>query len=361
MILHTYIFAEEARFCYVEAERRDPNDARWPYFLANLQMSRNPDEAVPALRRAVDLAGDAPDAPRLRLADLLLQMDDRAGAATLYRQLLDRDPGHARGHLGLARLALLDGDLATARTHLPPALASPLARKAALALRAEVSAQAGDPAAADRDLAEVRRLPDDRPWPDPWMMAVARLKSGERQRRGLAVQLVETRHLSEGVAILLDLTRDYPENAVNWVELGYALMQARDWAKAETALRKAVDLDPNLARGWFYLGFAQHERGDRRAAAGSFRTAVAKRPDYAVAHFHLGVTLQEESDVPGAVAAFRDALRCQPRQALAHARLGELLARTNRVDEAKDHLRQAVELNPADEKSKQLLADLSNR
>jgi tetratricopeptide (TPR) repeat protein len=356
MVLHAHVFADEALACYAEARQLDPADARWPYLEANIQLSRVPDAAVPALRRAVELAGDSPDAPALlRLADLLLQTDDRAGAAELYWRLLARQPGHVRARLGLARLALLDGDAAAAGPHLAACVDSPLTRKAALALRAEVQARAGDAAGAEATLADLRRTPDDRPSPDPWLTAVARLKGGERQRRDQAGRLVDERRLGEAVAALRDLTHDYPDSAANWVDLGFALLQGRDWAGAESALRKSLALDPNLARAWFYLGIAHHQRGDRTAAAADFRAAVERKPDYALAHFNLGVTLQEDGDDPGAIAAFVEALRCQPRQAPAHARLGELLSKAGRTAEATDHLRRAVELNPGDDKSKHLL------
>src|SRR5262249_60847053 len=58
MLLHAHVFAEEARVCYVEAERRDNKDPRWPYLQANLQLSRIPDEAVPAMRRGGGNAGE---------------------------------------------------------------------------------------------------------------------------------------------------------------------------------------------------------------------------------------------------------------------------------------------------------------
>src|SRR5207244_347177 len=108
------------------------------------------------LRRAVELTGDTPDTPRLRLADLLLLLDDFAEAETLYRQLLEQNSRHARARLGLARLAFRKNEPAEALKHLEPCLNNPYTRQAALALRAEISARAGDAAAAERDLAEAQ-------------------------------------------------------------------------------------------------------------------------------------------------------------------------------------------------------------
>ncbi|MFL5342924.1 MAG: tetratricopeptide repeat protein [Gemmataceae bacterium] len=359
MVLHAHRFAAEARICYAEAERHDGRDPRWPYLQALLQLSAAPEEAVPQLRRAVELAGDQSDAPRLRLADLLLQLDERAEAEQLYRALLDHRSDHVRARLGLARVAAISDNAPKALRYLEPCLADPRTRKAALTLHGELLGRAGDAAAAERDLDEARRLPPDQPWPDPWVQAVSKLKRGERQRRESAGRLIDIGRVEEAVAELENLTRENPESPDNWMLLGYALLQAQQYPAAEPCLKRAIALDAQLPQAWLYLGVVQYHQKDRPAAAASLRRAIQVKPDYALAYHNLGLVLTDAGDRPGAIEAFQTSLRCQPRQAAAHAKLGELLAQAGLRGEAAAHLRQAVELNPADRRSQELLTEMS--
>ena len=57
------------------------------------------------------LCDDHQDAPRLRLAELLLRQGHPAQAETQFRALLVLNPEHAPATLGLARLALLKGQI----------------------------------------------------------------------------------------------------------------------------------------------------------------------------------------------------------------------------------------------------------
>ena len=64
-------FFPEAESCLRRAEELNPREPRWPYLQAAINLWTNPG-AEPKLRRAVELCGDSPPTPRLRLAEWLL-------------------------------------------------------------------------------------------------------------------------------------------------------------------------------------------------------------------------------------------------------------------------------------------------
>src|SRR5262249_53621882 len=114
-------FHDEAQVCFAQAEQLDPRDVRWPYHQAPRLALTDPAAALMKLRRATDLDGAV--AIRLQFAELLLAQNQGDEAAEQFRSILDRDPPNPRAHLGLARVALLRGELPQAQEQLQPAAA----------------------------------------------------------------------------------------------------------------------------------------------------------------------------------------------------------------------------------------------
>jgi tetratricopeptide (TPR) repeat protein len=361
MVLTSHVFGEQALACFVQAERLEPRNPRWPYHQGLIQLASDPPASLPQIRRAVELNGDRADGPRLRLAELYLRLGEDEKAREQFRILLERDPRHARARLGMARLHFQAGDLDECRVHLADALDHPLTRKSALALSAAVHQRAGDARAAKQDLAQALDLPDDLEWPDDFVAEAARFKVGEAVRLQAAGRLLDQEHGAEAVALLQALVRDYPQSARGWALLGWAELKRNRLAEAEAALQNALSLNPRGAESRVHLGVVRHQAKDRRAAVALFRQALADKPDCLPAHFNLGLTLEEEGDHTAAITAFEDALRCQPLHAAAHAHLGELLLRQKRTAEAVTHLQQALDLRPDDANARRLLEEAQTK
>jgi tetratricopeptide (TPR) repeat protein len=357
-LLHAHVFHAEALECYAQAELLDPKDARWPYHQGIIHFPDRPEEALPKLQRAAELAPEKPDAVRLRLAELLLTIGRTDEARLRFEALVQIDTNHAAARLGLARAALAAADYEGCTRHANACLGSQYARKSARAILAEMRQRQGDVAGAAAEQEKAAELPPDLNWPDPFSQTVARRKVGEKARLRHVTRLMDEGQLAEATAELRRIVADYPASAQGWMMLGYALVQQKDDAGATTALLRAIELDATSPRPHFYLGIICHRKGDRTAAVARFRDALATKPDYAMAHFNLGVTLKEDGQRAGAMQAFRDALRCQPNQAPAHAQLGEMLLHDGQRDEARTHLEHAVRLNPRDKRSAELLAGL---
>jgi tetratricopeptide (TPR) repeat protein len=357
-VLLAHEFSDEALVCFAQAEALDPREPRWPYHQGIILSQGKPDAAIPKLQRAVAACDNDPDAPRLRLAEILLAQGRPGDAEDQWQRLLRRDPAHARGHLGLARLAYQRSDLEQSLAHLNFALNGSRTRKAAHFLLAEVYERRGDKGAAEQESRRAAALPDDEGWPDRFDEEVKQLRTGRQVFLARADVLMRQGRVAEAIALLQQTVKDYPDSSSGWLLLGTAFLAKHDLGGAEEALRTASRLASDSVEIAFYLGNVRFLRGDHREAAAYFRQAVQLKPDFALAYYNLGHCLMRLGDRDGAIAAFRSAVSCKPDYADAHVTLGELLAQTGQGAEALAHLRDAAQLNPRDPRVKKLLGQL---
>jgi tetratricopeptide (TPR) repeat protein len=360
MLLRAHDYGDEANVCFARAEQLDANDPRWPYLQGLTLVLADREAALPLLERASDLSPNCV-APRLRLAEILLMQGRPDEAARHFRLVLKAEPDNARAALGLARLAQRRGDLQEALGYLQHAVASPLVRKAALTLRAEVYQQQGAAAAARIDLRAAAGLPEDPRWPDPYVEEVEQLNRSVHARLTFGIQLFQQGRLDEAVDVLESAAQDAPQASRVFVVLGEARLRLRDPVRAEQAFRRALALTPDAAEAHFQLGTALFVQDKVEAAERCFRRAVALKPAHALAHYDLGLCRLRQKDRDGAAAAFRAALRYRPGYADAHRNLGDVLAQQGKDAEALAHLEEAVRLAPEDEQARRLLAEVKAR
>jgi cytochrome c-type biogenesis protein CcmH/NrfG len=323
MVFRAHDFADEANRSFREAERLDPAEPRWPYLLGLSVVMTDPAAGIPCLERAVERSGDDPLAPRMRLAEALLEqgrLDEARGHLERARR---REPDNRRVRLGLGRLAVLRGQWRAALDELEHCTDDPHSRKMAHTLRAEAHTRLHetDKAREEQRLAEA--APEDVIWPDPFVGEVLALQCGLRFRLQRAADLLELRRFAEAVWFLEATLKRYPESLTAWLQLGVAWQNLGRMDQAEQAYRRAVDVDPDSADAWFRLGCVQALRRPQDAAE-SFRRTIALKPDHALAHFNLGHRLRELGDAAGAADEFRAALRARPDYAPARDALREL-------------------------------------
>jgi tetratricopeptide (TPR) repeat protein len=357
--LRAHGYLPESNVCFARAEQLDPADPRWPYLQGTGLQTDDPEAAIGHLERAVALCGDTPDAPRLLLAEVCLQQGRRDEAERHFRQALAADPGSARAHLGLGRLACDRGSPRDALPHLERAAASPLAPKASRVLLAQAYQQLGDAAAAGRERALAQDLPADPPWPDPFQEEVLALMSGKQARLSRLQTLHRQGRAAEARELARQLEKEYPD--VYWLVEGRGQMGRGDLAAAEQALRKAVELAPGSVEARLDLGAVLFERRNYPAAADCFRKVTELEPGHGPAYLRLGRCLAAQGDRAGALRAFEAAVRYMPQQAEAHRELGAFLIQEGRPNEAAAHLRQALRLQPGDTRAKELLDEASRR
>jgi Flp pilus assembly protein TadD len=103
------------------------------------------------------------------------------------------------------------------------------------------------------------------------------------------------------------------------------LKQQDQFGPAETALRRAAQLDPPLPEAPFTLGVVLWQTGRADEAVQQFLEALARKADYADAHFMLGTILKQQGALAEAESRFRSAIRYRPTSAEAHRSLGQTL------------------------------------
>jgi tetratricopeptide (TPR) repeat protein len=330
MVLLAHQFRAEAETCFERAEQLDPREPRWPYHLGGILSERDASAGIRKWERAVELAGD--QGLRLRLADALLVQGRHAEARSQLEHVLQGAPEGAPwaplAHLGLARLALAEGDLADSRRHLERCTTSRFTRKAAHTLLAalEQRVAGGTPLRqrAEQEARTAAGLPEDVPPPNPFAEEVTQLRKDRRSLLQQADRLLTRGRVREGLGLLGELVGEHPDFEPAWQALGYALLQQHAYADAERALATAVRLAPDSAAAHYYLGCVAFNQGRHGRAEECFREAVRIKPDYALAYYNLGQSLKQRGDRRGALEAFRTAVRCRPDLATAHAAIAEL-------------------------------------
>jgi tetratricopeptide (TPR) repeat protein len=357
--LRAHGFVPASNQCFGHAGRLDPANSRWPYLQGTGLQSDDPEAARGHLERAANLCSGTPDAPQLALADVCLHLGRLDEAERHYREVLARDAGNARAHLGLGRLAVERGRPGDALPHLERSASSRLTPQAARVLLAQAYQQLGDPAAADRERALAVSLPVDPPWPDPFQEEVLALMSGKQARLARLQTLHRQGRTAEARELARQLEADYPD--VYWLVEGRDRRKEGNLPAAERALRKAVEFAPHSIEAHFDLGTVQFEQRNFPAAAVAFGKVTELEPGYGPAYLRLGRCLEALGDRAGAIRALQASVRYMPQQAEAHRELGALLAREGRTDEAITLLRNALQLQPNDAKARDLLDELSRR
>jgi tetratricopeptide (TPR) repeat protein len=378
VLLANEISQDIALVCFLEAERLNPDEPRWPYFSAGLLAVDKPAEALPKLERTLVLAkarADAPFAPRLLLAETLVALGQPEKAIVHFKKVLAAEPNNPRAHFDLGLLAYARGDWQLCRMHLEACLGSPEARKKASVHLATVCERLGDKEAADRYAQLAASAPKDFDWRDPYVAEHWQLAIRNRDRYRAVEQMEAQGQFGYAANILGAMLLDYPDDYRPHLMMGRIQGQMGQLANAEYHLRKAREMAPNVIQVHYLLSLVLFRKGEALLAndaaspqakavfeesAKSAREVLAIRPDYGFAHMSLGLALKQLGRRADALAAFRQAEHCNPEFSDNQLFLGEALAEEGDVAAARYHLEQARLLaNPNDPRPKAALDKLA--
>lgn len=135
-------------------------------------------------------------------------------------------------------------------------------------------------------------------------------------------------------------------DASAWHLLGVVVLQLGDPAQAEVSLRRAVDLQPNVAAIQGNLAEALRLLGRYSEAQSTCLEALRLKPDFAEALNTLGLVQAALGDLKAAADSLRSAIGHMPRSSLPYVNLADVLRRQGDLSAAVEHLRRAVELEP---------------
>ncbi len=259
---------------------------------------------------------------------------DTAGAQTLAREILERDPAQPQALQLLAASASATGDWATAAAHLARAAAVLPDNSAIQFSHADALRRAGDMAAAIQVLDTLLAHHADHV---PALVTLAQLID-RGTRAGEAIVLLDravarapndpkplvargkarlARGNPDGVQDLARACRLAPALAAVHLEHGLALAERGQHEQAEAALRRAVERDPALVAGHVALAKLAMLRRAASDAEARCRAALDHAADHPEALALLAQALRDQRRDGEARQAAERALAAAPAQPLA--------------------------------------------
>jgi len=136
-----------------------------------------------------------------------------------------------------------------------------------------------------------------------------------------------------------------PNDAFAHFHLGYAYTGLKDWQKAATAYRRAVELKPDLAAAQLNLGLILYEHESPAASIEPLRKAAELLANEARPHFLLGTALERSGKPAEAIAHYRAAASLDPRDPDTQLAIGRALLLTEDFAQAEAAFRQTLALD----------------
>ena len=146
---------------------------------------------------------------------------------------------------------------------------------------------------------------------------------------------------AEAVPVYEEALRREPKSAAALERLALCLSSLKQYSRAETALKQALELTPAAAT-WIQLGLVRLQQGKAPDAIAAFEKAIELDPEMPDAYNTAGAIWFEIGDTARAETALRNAIRLQPNSAPAHDNLGNLLSASDRFEEARFHFEAAL-------------------
>ena len=357
---HADMFFDEADRCYALVSELDSSQWRWRYYRALIQAERGGGETLVAnLRRVVNQAADFGPAWQ-RLGDALF----KAGKYDEAREAWERasmagapdanqpTPRHvlevplsAYANVGLARIALVQGDTTRAREILERVAADAPQFSSALRLLADVYRSLGRQADADRFVYRANRLQPFAPYLDPMVDDLAR----ESRNSTLLLRVSSEANLAVNAEWAEYLTRRAlefdPDNPEAVVKLGRVLRTIGRNEEALEFFQRYHQMVPGDFLGLAHIGSCLSAMGRYQEAESYLRRAVAGIDDPQT-HYNLGLLLSVTNRGGEAIAEYEKALARDPMHADARLNMATALARQGRMDQASRELMRLVDQDP---------------
>ncbi len=220
----------------------------------------------------------------------LHQAGRRRDALPLYARVLARNPEDPKVLYAYGLCLLETGDLAEGRRVMAALVGMRPNDAAARYALGKALALAGEAGAAEAELRQAATLAPG--------MAEAWLELGN---------LLARARPDAAEAALREGLGHRPREAALWCNLGNVLAERGRRPEAETAWRKAMEINPGMAEAELALALALRARGDAAGAAAMLERAVKRRPELAELHYNLGVTYFHARRLDPAIAALERA------------------------------------------------------
>jgi Tfp pilus assembly protein PilF len=133
-----------------------------------------------------------------------------------------------------------------------------------------------------------------------------------------------------------------------WNDYGIGLLLQGDLKGAEAAFLKVTQAEPGYADGWVNVARARINEGNMEGAEEMLKKALAVNPTLAKTHFFLSQTAKSFGRYDEAIAHLREATRQYPRDRVVRNQLGRVLFLKRQYPEAVTEFKAALDVDPED-------------
>jgi tetratricopeptide (TPR) repeat protein len=357
---HANMLFDEAERCYELASMLAPGDWRWAYYRAIIQSEQGGGEAlVGNLRHVVERAPDlGPAWLRLGEAEFKAGRYDEAAKAWEKARDLPAPPENAGSprhlvevplsayaSLGLARIALVRGEVDRARMILEGVSGATPHFGSALRLLAESYRRLGKESEGARLVYRAGRLPPYTPYADPVIDELAR----ESRNSIFLLRLASEANLAINAEWSEYLTRRAlefdPDNPEVVLKLARVLRTVERNDEALQLFQRYQQMVPGDYQVLAHIGSCLSAMGRFGEAESYFRRALQGLDD-PVTHYNMGLLLALTGRLDEAVTEYEKALERDPMHSDARTNLATVFARQGRLDRASSELSRLLEHDP---------------
>ncbi len=153
-----------------------------------------------------------------------------------------------------------------------------------------------------------------------------------REQLDLALGFLDHDQTAQGQQVLDSMLEHYPDLAIVHTLSGLSAAKADDTGRAIATLRKAIDLDPDLAEPRMYLGDLYFSRGRGDTAREHYEAAIQRNPFLSDAYKRLAEVHVKSTDREGAADLYRTFLLLRPDDYEATLALGKILSDLNKPE-----------------------------
>jgi tetratricopeptide (TPR) repeat protein len=180
-------------------------------------------------------------------------------------------------------------------------------------------------------------------------------------REHLAFAMLKARQFPDAVELFDRLLKDasYTNRADVFAAAGECRIAMGDLRTARTNLESATTLQPQCIGYWLSLGRVTVQVDDLRAAEIAARRAIAVDPDSAESQCLLGYVRLREDQLPAALAAFREASELDHTDTVSLCLQGCVLTKMGHAGQAAELYNRALKLNPHDPLANRLVSAMA--
>lgn len=266
----------------------------------------------------------------LKQAEKRLGEGDLNGAAKLYNELLDRNPGLPEVYQGLARVSLVTGQLDAAKVHATAATRMGPNQGLSWTFLGLVHEAQGDAATALQHLGKAAEL-------SPTVFLC---------QFNLGRALAAAGRPADGVGPLKKATELEPGNPDGFYTLGIAYKQVRQYENALRSFEKAKDLAPKNVDYWATLADVLAEVKEFQAARDILDRALAACGDHPALLEKALAAAMMLSDTEGAIAYVERELKVVPHHEQGWLNLANLRAIAKDFEGSEQAARELLKRNP---------------